>query len=120
VDLTRRDLQTRFKAAGQPWELSKGFDHSAPMGPIERSAEWAPGPDVAIELRVNGELRQCGKLGDMVWPICALLEQLSSSLTLHPGDVVLTGTPAGVGPVVRGDRVEAHIQGLPVCRFELV
>lgn len=120
VDLTRRDAQARFKAAGQPWELSKGFDQSAPMGPVTRASEWQPGPELTIELRVNGQRRQRGRLGDMIWSVSALLETLSKSLTLHPGDVVLTGTPAGVAAIKRGDHVEARVEGLAPCAFELV
>lgn len=120
VDLTRRDVQARFKAAGQPWELSKGFDQSAPMGLVTASSEWQPRPETSIELKVNGQRRQQGRLGDMTWPVPELLEQLSRTLTLNAGDVILTGTPAGVGPIERGDRVEASVQGLPVCSFELI
>lgn len=119
VDLTRRDAQARFKAAGQPWELSKGFDQSAPMGLVTRACEWLPSPETTIELRVNGQPRQRGTLGDMIWPVPELLEELSGSLTLNTGDVILTGTPAGVGPIERGDLVEARVQGLAGCRIEI-
>ncbi len=119
VDLTRRDAQARFKAAGQPWELSKGFDQSAPIGTVVPASEWRPRPETTIELSVNDQIRQQGRLGDMIWPVPELLEELSRSLTLNAGDVVLTGTPAGVGPIERGDRVEASIQGLPACKFEM-
>lgn len=120
VDLTRRDLQARFKAAGQPWELSKGFDCSAPMGPVTGGSDWQPRPDTVIELSVNDRLRQRGQLSEMIWSIPALLEHLSSELTLNAGDVILTGTPAGVGPIEPGDRVEARIEGLSPCRFQVV
>jgi fumarylpyruvate hydrolase len=119
VDLTRRDTQARFKAAGQPWELSKGFDQSAPMGLVTRASEWLPRPETPIELRVNGQPRQRGTLGNMIWSVPELLEELSGILTLNAGDVILTGTPAGVGPIERGDLVEASVQGLPVCKFEM-
>ncbi len=119
VDLTRRDLQARFKKAGHPWELSKGFDQSAPMGPISLSADWQPQAECVIELRVNGELRQHGQLGEMIWSVPQLLERLSDEITLNPGDVVLTGTPAGVGAIQAGDLVEARIDGLEPCRFRI-
>jgi fumarylpyruvate hydrolase len=120
VDLTRRDLQSEAKAGGRPWELSKGFDQSAPLGGVIRASDWRPSAELRIELSVNGELRQFGRLGEMIWPVAQLLERLSAELTLNPGDVVLTGTPAGVGPLERGDRVEAMIEGLPPCRFTMV
>jgi fumarylpyruvate hydrolase len=120
VDLTRRDAQARFKAAGQPWELSKGFDQSAPMGLIVPASRWQPRAGTTIELCVEDRIRQRGCLGDMIWPVAQLLEQLSRVLTLNAGDVILTGTPAGVGPVERGEWVEARIEGLPSCRFEVV
>jgi len=119
VDLTRRDVQSAAKAGGRPWELSKGFDRSAPLGGVLRTADWQPTEETWIELSVNGERRQCGRLGEMIWPVPQLLERLSAELTLNAGDVVLTGTPAGVGALERGDRVEAGIEGLPPCRFSI-
>ncbi|MEN1728170.1 MAG: fumarylacetoacetate hydrolase family protein [Pseudomonadota bacterium] len=117
VDLTRRDVQAASKAAGQPWELSKGFDQSAPLGPVTPAEEFAPESGTAIELRVNDEQRQAGALGQMIWSVGELLARLSAEVTLNAGDVVLTGTPAGVGPIERGDRVDASIQGLAPLLF---
>jgi fumarylpyruvate hydrolase len=120
VDLTRRDLQSELKAAGQPWELSKGFDQSAPLGPIQRAARWQPCAETSIHLSINGERRQNGRVGEMIFSIPALLARLSAELTLNAGDVVLTGTPAGVGEIQRGDWIEAGIDGLPTLTFRVV
>lgn len=119
VDLTRRDVQARLKKAGQPWEISKGFDESAPVGQIMPAAQWLPQPDSLIDLQVNGVVRQQASLGEMIWPVPALLERLSAEVTLNAGDVVFTGTPAGVGPLVVDDRVTARIQGLPKLEFAI-
>ncbi|MCH8476448.1 MAG: fumarylacetoacetate hydrolase family protein [Wenzhouxiangella sp.] len=119
VDLTRRDVQARFKKAGQPWELSKGFDQAAPVGVIVRASDWSPDPEAGIELQVNGILRQQATLGEMIWSVPKLLERLSQNLTLHAGDVLMTGTPAGVGPLKVDDRVLARISGLPVLEFSV-
>lgn len=117
VDLTRRDVQARAKQAGQPWEMSKGFDDSAPTGLLVPKAGWRPGPEGRIELRVNGELRQSGRLGEMIRAVPELLAELSRTVTLNAGDLVFTGTPAGVGPLSPGDRVQARIEGLPELDF---
>lgn len=112
LDMTRRDLQGAAKRAGRPWDMAKGFDASAPLSflvPRERIGTLSRG---AIELRVNGTLRQEGDLADMSWPVGAMLAELSRYVTLQAGDLVFTGTPQGVGPVVRGDRLEGRIAGL--------
>lgn len=112
IDLTRRDLQAAAKAKGQPWDMAKGFDNSAPIGPISplsRSGVMSRG---RIELRVNGQVRQSGDIADMIWHIPEIVQELSAFVALAPGDLIFTGTPAGVGPVVRGDRLEARIDGL--------
>ncbi|MDT8449997.1 MAG: fumarylacetoacetate hydrolase family protein [Wenzhouxiangellaceae bacterium] len=118
-DLTRRDVQARAKAAGQPWALAKGFDQSGPIGAVVAAGAWRPEPDCRIELAVNGQTRQRAVLGDMIWPVGELLAQLSREVTLHPGDAVFTGTPAGVGPLVRGDRIACAIDGLPALEFAI-
>ena len=92
--------------------MAKGFDRSAPVGPIaplSRSGVMTRG---RIELRVNGEVRQSGDIGDMIWRVAEIVQELSAFVELAPGDLIFTGTPAGVGPVVRGDRLEARIDGL--------
>jgi len=119
VDLTRRDVQTRAKQAGHPWEMSKGFDQSAPVSPVVRADSWQPRETCSIALRVNGQLRQEAVLGDMIWSIAELISRLSQQVTLCPGDVIFTGTPAGVGSLQAGDRVRAEIGGLPVLTFSV-
>ena len=117
VDLTRRDLQAEAKAAGRPWDAAKGFDQSAPCGALRRGD--LPDVDAEITLRVNGEVRQSGRLGDMILDPQAVLAAAGALWSLQPGDLIFTGTPEGVGPLVRGDRVEAAVGGLPDLRFTL-
>lgn len=119
-DLTRRDVQARAKAAGAPWALAKGFDRSGPVGAFVAAEVWQPNAESAIELSVNGEVRQQAVLGEMIWSVGELLAQLSTEVTLRAGDVVFTGTPAGVGPLLPGDRIEARIEGLPPLEFSIV
>lgn len=117
VDLTRRDVQARAKQAGQPWEMSKGFDQSGPVGLIVPEDVWRPDPETAIALSVDGELRQAAQLGDMIWPVPELLAELSRTVTLGAGDAVFTGTPAGVAALTPGQQIRAHIEGLPELNF---
>jgi fumarylpyruvate hydrolase len=119
VDLTRRDVQARAKQAGHPWEMSKGFDMSAPIGSIVPAGQWSPSADSRIELQVNGKVRQQAVLGDMIWPVAELIARLSGEVTLHPGDVLFTGTPAGVHALQVGDRVVARVAGLPDLVFDV-
>lgn len=117
VDLTRRDLQAEAKKAGRPWDTAKGFDQSAPVGAI------VPGMadmQAAITLSVNGEARQSARLSDMIWSPAEVIAYLSGLFTLAAGDLIFTGTPAGVGPVVRGDQVAMRIDGLPQLDFQMV
>jgi fumarylpyruvate hydrolase len=118
IDLTKRDLQAVAKKAGRPWDLAKGFDDAAVIGLLQPLTGALP---VAgrIELSVNGQLRQQGDLGDLIWDVPALLAELSRYVTLLPGDLVYTGTPAGVAALQPGDRVEARIAGLPPLQLEL-
>lgn len=111
-DLTRRDLQAAAKAARRPWDMSKGFDHSAVMGPLVRARDGA-GPQGFLRAHVNGALRQEARLADMIWSVPALVSALSRLITLKAGDLVYTGTPAGVGPLQRGDTCVVTIDGLP-------
>ena len=117
VDLTRRDIQAEAKAQGRPWDAAKGFDASAPCGALTLGS--LPHPDGAIGLTVNGAVRQTGLLGDMIWSPADVVAQASRLWRLKPGDLIFTGTPEGVGPVVRGDRVEASIDGLAPLAFTL-
>ncbi|MFN4295204.1 MAG: fumarylacetoacetate hydrolase family protein [Brevundimonas sp.] len=117
VDLTRRDIQAEAKSRGRPWDASKGFDHSAPCGPLTLGA--LPNPGGAIALAVNGEMRQSARLDQMIWSPAEVVAQASRLWRLMPGDLIFTGTPEGVGPVVRGDRIEAAIAGLAPLTFTL-
>jgi fumarylpyruvate hydrolase len=110
IDLTRRDLQSAAKKQGRPWDMAKGFDRSAPIGAIAR---YAPAADAGITLSVNGETRQQGKLSDMIWNVPEILSALSAYVALQPGDLIFTGTPSGVGPIVRGDKVYGAVENLP-------
>lgn len=113
LDMTRRDLQAAAKDKGRPWAAGKDFDASAVCGPVV-SADVLGHPDRGpLQLSVNGAVRQSGDLQDLIWPIPELLAQLSRLMTLHPGDLIYTGTPSGVGPVVPGDRLVASFPGLP-------
>ncbi|WP_395665945.1 fumarylacetoacetate hydrolase family protein [Methylocella sp.] len=113
LDLTRRDLQAAAKKKGRPWDMSKGFDHSAPCGAILPRAAAGAMASGAIRCRVNGAPRQSGDLADMTWKIPQIVAFLSALTEICPGDLIYTGTPAGVGPILRGDDVEATIDGLP-------
>lgn len=111
-DLTRRDLQLQARDAGRPWDTGKGFDHSAPMTaitPIAHSGELTRG---RIWLDVNGQRRQEADLADLIWSVSEVIAELSTLFELVPGDLIFTGTPAGVGPVVAGDRLEGGIEGV--------
>jgi len=112
IDFTRRDLQALAKKAGRPWEVAKGFDHSGPIGTIV-PADKVPLPLTGrIELSVNGETRQAADISDMIWDLPHVIAELSRYFELRPGDLIFTGTPAGVGAVQRGDRVSGSIAGI--------
>ncbi|HEX8471878.1 MAG TPA: fumarylacetoacetate hydrolase family protein [Brevundimonas sp.] len=115
VDLTRRDLQAAAKEKGRPWDASKGFDQSAPCGPITLGD--LPEPCASITLAVNGVAKQAGDLSDMIWNPHEIVAKAGELWTLQPGDLIFTGTPEGVGPLVPGDRVEASIDGLTTLVF---
>lgn len=110
-DLTRRDLQADAKAGGRPWDMAKGFDHSAVLSPIRSATEVGHPARARIWLSVNGEARQDGDIADMIWPVADIIAELSTYVQLQPGDLIYTGTPAGVGPIVAGDLVEGGIDG---------
>lgn len=125
VDLTRRDLQNGFKAKGQPWDAAKGFDFSAPISPIRRKANCPPLQDQAgraqgrIWLEVDGQIRQDGRLEDMIWTIGETIAQASQLWTLEPGDLIFTGTPEGVGKIDRTQVVHGGIDGFGEVLFRL-
>ena len=112
LDMTRRDRQRAAREKGQPWEMAKAFDHSAPCTAI--TPEFYSGTIARgkIELKVNGQIRQSADVGDMLWKIPQIVHLLSNQVELFPGDLIFTGTPAGVGPVVKGDVIEAAVAGL--------
>jgi fumarylpyruvate hydrolase len=112
LDMTRRDLQNDMKKQGRPWDIGKGFEQSAPIGPIVPKAKTGELLKGAITLHVNGALKQKGDLSDLIWSVNETIEQLSAGWLLQPGDLIYTGTPAGVGAVVRGDVMAGAIAGL--------
>lgn len=112
LDLTRRDLQGEAKKAGKPWDMGKVFDHAAPVSALVPAAA-VPSVDAGrIALSVNGELRQEGDLAEMIWTVPEIIAELSRFITLLPGDLIFTGTPAGVGPIQRGDRLDGMVAGV--------
>ena len=115
VDLTRRDLQAKAKEKGRPWDAAKGFDQSAPCGPLTLGA--LPDAAAAIALTVNGETKQTSTLAELIWNPAEIVEKAGELWALQPGDLIFTGTPEGVGPLVAGDVVEATIAGLETLRF---
>ena len=120
IDLTRRDLQAQAKEKGKPWEMSKGFDQSAPIStvfPVGQSGHVAKG---RIWLAVNGKVMQDGDLGQMTWNVAEVIANLSSYVELAAGDLIFTGTPAGVSTVVQGDKLECGIEGLGDLSVKIV
>lgn len=111
-DLTRRDLQLAARDAGRPWDTGKAFDHSAPISAIHLKEETGILERGRIWLSVNGELRQAADIADLIWSVPEIIAELSTLFELFPGDLIFTGTPAGVGPVRRGDRIVGGIDGL--------
>ena len=120
LDMTRRDLQGEMKKQGRPWSIGKGFDQSAPIGPIVPMASTGELRKGAITLDVNGVRKQTGDLSELIWSVNETIEQLSNAWELRPGDLVYTGTPAGVGPVLRGDLMEGRIEGVGGLRVKVV
>lgn len=112
LDMTRRDLQGIAKKAGRPWEIGKAFEKSAPCGPVHPVSEVGHPDQGHLELKVNGEVRQEGDLNQMIWKVPEMISYLSEYFELAPGDVILSGTPSGVGPVSVGDTMELSIAGL--------
>lgn len=109
LDLTLRDVQSQLKEKGHPWELAKSFDGSCPLSPFVRPEALNTSSDIEFQLSIDGVLRQHGKTSDMITAITPLIVYISKHFTLMPGDVVLTGTPAGVGPLVSGLKLQANI-----------
>jgi fumarylpyruvate hydrolase len=116
IDLTRRDLQADAKKAGRPWDMAKGFDHSAPCGKLARQA---PASGAAIWLKLDGQTRQASELSQMIWSVPEIIAELSTYVTLRPGDLIYTGTPENVGPVLPGATLQAHIDGLAELQISI-
>ena len=117
--MTRRDLQGQAKKAGRPWDMAKGFDHSAPIGTIEPASAIGHPDQGAITLSVNGVERQRGDLADQIWNVPDTIAYLSQFMALKAGDIIMTGTPAGVGAVLRGDVLEGAIAGVGAVRTRI-
>jgi len=120
LDMTRRDLQGVAKDLRRPWEVGKAFEHSAPCSEIVRASEIGHPASGAIWLEVNGDRKQDGDLNQMIWKIPEMISYLSGLFVLVPGDVILTGTPAGVGPVTKGDRLHGEVQGVGTLDIAVV
>jgi fumarylpyruvate hydrolase len=119
VDLTRRDLQAVAKKMSRPWDWAKGFDASAPCGPIVPVAVTGHPRAGSVSLAVNGEPRQQGDLNELIWPVADVIAYISQSVALAPGDIIFTGTPAGVGALQPGDRVSATVTGVGTIEFTM-
>ncbi|HEY0437897.1 MAG TPA: fumarylacetoacetate hydrolase family protein, partial [Phenylobacterium sp.] len=111
LDMTRRDLQNAAKKEGKPWDMGKGFDHSAPIGALVPAAGVDPTRG-RIELKVNGVVRQTSDLSKLIWSVAETVAYLSRLVALAPGDLIFTGTPEGVAAVERGDRLEGVVEGV--------
>ena len=120
LDMTRRDLQAEAKKLGRPWCIGKGFDESAPIGPIRRAEECALGAETKIRLDVNGAQRQASVLGKLIWSVAEIIEHLSKAWELAPGDLIFTGTPEGVAAVVVGDTLSASVEGVGTLQVQIV
>ena len=120
LDMTRRDLQRALGDEKKPWEIGKSFDYSAPIGPIHKVAKTGHFKEGAIWLKVNGVTKQSANLNQMIWSVAEQISKLSEAFELFPGDIIYSGTPENVGPVVRGDVIEMHIDGLPNLSVKIV
>ena len=120
LDMTRRDLQRFMGDQKKPWEIGKSFDRSAPIGAIHRVEQTGHFKEGAIWLKVNGVTKQSANLNQMIWSVAEQIVQLSEAFELFPGDIIYSGTPENVGPVVRGDVIEMHIDGLPNLSVKIV
>jgi 2-keto-4-pentenoate hydratase/2-oxohepta-3-ene-1,7-dioic acid hydratase in catechol pathway len=120
LDMTRRDLQRAMGDEKKPWEIGKSFDHSAPIGAVHPVAQTGHFTQGAIWLKVNGVTKQNANLNQMIWNVAEQISRLSQAFELQPGDIIFSGTPENVGPVVRGDLMEGAVAGLPVLRVKVV
>jgi 2-keto-4-pentenoate hydratase/2-oxohepta-3-ene-1,7-dioic acid hydratase in catechol pathway len=120
LDMTRRDLQRAMGDEKKPWEIGKSFDHSAVLGAVHKVAQTGHFTQGAIWLKVNGAIKQNANLNQMIWSVAEQIAKLSEANELFPGDIIYSGTPENVGPVVRGDVIEMHIDGLPNLSVKIV
>ncbi len=120
LDMTRRDLQGEQKKLGRPWEIGKAFERSAPVGPVHRAADVGHLCEGRITLKVNGALRQEGDLNQMIWKVPEMISYLSEYFKLADGDVILSGTPAGVAAIERGDAMEIEVERLGAMTVRVV
>ena len=120
LDMTRRDLQRAMGDEKKPWEIGKSFDHSAPLGPLQPVPKVAHFTSGAIWLKVNGQIKQNANLDQMIWTVAEQISKLSAAFELMPGDIIYSGTPENVGPVVKGDVILCHIDGLPDLSLKIV
>ena len=120
LDMTRRDLQRGMGDQKKPWEIGKSFDFSAPIGPLHRVGQISHFTQGAIWLKVNGQTKQNANLNQMIWSVAEQISKLSEAFELQPGDIIYSGTPENVGPVVKGDVIECHIDGLPNLNVKIV
>ena len=120
LDMTRRDLQAEAKKLGRPWCIAKGFDESAPIGPIRRAEDTTLDANSVIHLDVNGTKRQSSTLGKLIWSVPEIIEHISTAWELAPGDLIFTGTPEGVAAVEIGDTLEARIDGVGSLKVQVV
>jgi fumarylpyruvate hydrolase len=119
LDLTRRDLQTAARNKGNPWDTAKGFDHSAPVSALQRVSDIGHPRSATLTLSVNGEQRQCANVAEMVFSVAEIIHELSKLFELKSGDLIFTGTPAGVAALVRGDRFRAELENVAVLEGRL-
>jgi len=119
LDMTRRDLQVAARKAGRPWESGKAFDYSAPVGPLVRASAVPDIESARLELCVNGATRQQAEIRQLIWSVPEIISRLSFEFELHPGDIIFTGTPSGIGAVTVGQQIQLQITGLPVLRVQI-
>lgn len=119
IDLTRRDLQLAARDKGRPWDSGKGFDRSAPTTAIHLASVLGHPSSGAIWIEVNGEVRQKADIAELIWSVPEVITHLSKLYTLKPGDLIFTGTPAGVGPILRGDKLRGCVDGVDEIRLEI-
>ena len=120
LDMTRRDLQGEAKKLGRPWEIGKAFEHSAPCGPIVPAEKTGHLTKGSVTLEVNGQPKQKGDLNQMIWKIPEMISYLSDYFRLAPGDLIMSGTPAGVGAVKRGDTLLGKVEGVGELKVKVV